>query len=449
MDNSEPNFGARFSFESWTFDVETGLLCFYYKDSEFGDFEESFIFSGVDKTRYHQHQNSIDSAINCLFWMAGVSYYKTSLARRIVFNNEKPNQEQAIWLTQTWQAGLAELAYENGLGWLDHIEIHGESTELFLNTVKLKQRSLVAIGGGKDSLVSVEAIKAMNEPASLFMVGQSAFIKSVAEETDLPLLSIGRKVDARLKSANEKGAFNGHIPITAVNASVAVLAALLYDFDTVVFSNERSADVGNVQAENGSWVNHQYSKSLVYEQSWQNIIHNHIASDLHCFSLLRPFSELAIVQRFATLKQYFPFFSSCNRNFHLAGSQNSEHHWCGECPKCAFVFLCLAPFVTRDELLGIFRKDLFVDSDLLSLFDSLLGIEGLKPFECVGEQQECRLAVHLLTEHPDWHRHEQVLMWKKILPAFKCTDSVAILAPSNLHQIPGKRNFRQVLSNET
>jgi hypothetical protein len=444
----QPKFGAEFTFDCWSFDLPTGQLEFSYHDSEYGDFTETFIFSDIDADRYQKHQTAINAAINCLFWMAGVSYYKTSLAHEVVFNNEKPSKDEADWLTQTWRAGLAELAFENGLGWLDHIVIPGEAAERPISNVKLKPRSLVAIGGGKDSLVSIEAIKSMEEPACLFMVGQSAFIKSVAAKTDLPMLSIERRVDTGLTATNQQGAFNGHIPITAINACVATLAALFYDYDSVVFSNERSADVGNVQADNGQWVNHQYSKSLAYEQAWQAIIQKYITPDLHCFSLLRPFSELAIVQRFAALKQYFPYFSSCNRNFHLAGSQNSGHHWCGECPKCAFVFLCLAPFVSSDELLGIFQKNLFDDVGLSGLFDSLLGIEGLKPFECVGEQQECRLAVALLAQHPDWRNHKKIMAWQKILPEVESPDKSVVMTASDQHLIPNKRKFLQVLNHE-
>lgn len=438
-------FNGQFTFLDWSFDPQSGVLNCHYLDHEFGEFVESFVFSGFSDARYNSIQESMDVAFDCLFWMAGVSYYKTSLAKSIIFKNKQPNTEQAAWLKQTWQAGLAELAFENGLGWLDHIEIKGNERTKNIATMDLKPRSLVAIGGGKDSLVSIESIKQMNEEATLFMVGQNKFIQSVAEKTGLNLLSVSRQVDSRLKSANENGAFNGHIPITAINACVAVVAALLFDYDAVVFSNERSADVGNVKAENGQWINHQYSKSLAYEQSWQNIINNDISDSLHCFSLLRPFSELAIIQKFAFLKQYFPFFSSCNRNFHLTGSQNGDKHWCGQCPKCAFVFLCLAPFISQDELLGIFQKNLFNDLSLEPLFESLLGIEGLKPFECVGEQQECRLAVNLLSDHSDWRAHPKVKHWLSILPQLQVGEKDQLIKASIHHMIPLKRNFQKVL----
>ncbi|MGJ8664031.1 MAG: hypothetical protein ACSHWU_10280, partial [Marinicella sp.] len=405
--SSVTNFGATFNFKSWELDSSTGELYLNYESSEYGLFTEQYVFHNFDTKRYLTHKVTIDSAIDCLFWMAGVSYYKTSLAKQIKFQGQQPSPQQAIWLTQTWQAGLAELAFENKLTWLNHIQFDGIDQANDVEPMQLSARSLVAIGGGKDSLVSIETIKAMKEPLNLFMVGQSAFIKSVAAQTEVPLISITRKVDSKLQAVNATGAFNGHVPITAINACVAVVTALIYDFDSVVFSNERSADAGNIETENGLWINHQFSKSLPYEKTWQNVISQHITPGLHCFSLLRPFSELAIVKKFSQLPQYFHHFSSCNRNFHLTGSKNLNHHWCGSCPKCAFVYLCLAPFVSPQILFSIFNKELFSDEQLEPVFASLLGITGTKPFECVGEEQECRLALKLLSQQSEWQNHPQ------------------------------------------
>ncbi len=437
-----------FSFKHWSLALDSGELCLHYATDRYGEFTERYVFPGIDAQRYQRHQTQIDAAIDCLHWMAGVSYYKTSLAKVVRLTTSQPSTKQAAWLTETWQAGLAELAVANGLTWLDHInisgtEVTGQATPAAMN---LRPRSLVAIGGGKDSLVAAEAIKAMSEEASLFMVGQSTFIPQVANHTDLPLLQIHRQVDGRLGVVNQQGAFNGHVPITAINGCVAVVAALLYDYDSVVFANERSADSGNFALTDGRWVNHQYSKSFTYERSWQAIIKDHICQDLDCFSLLRPFSELAIVKQFASLPQYFAHFSSCNRNFHLSGSKNQHHHWCGACPKCAFVFLCLAPFISRTTLLGIFQKDLFADPQLADLFESLLGIKGNKPFECVGEEQECRLALQLLQQHPDWAENTVLQAWHLQLPTIDGAAARQLMQASQRHQIPAKRRFLQVMA---
>jgi len=439
-------FGTQFTFGDWTFDARTGVLQLHYQEARLGAFVEQFQFPMVDPDRYLAIKPAVDAAIDCLHWMAGVSYYKTTLAKHIEFSGRLPSETQAKWLTDSWQAGLAELAHEASLGWLDHIQINGQVTTEPLPTVQLSPRSLVAIGGGKDSLVAIEAIKSMAEPAELFVVGQSPLIAAVAAHTGLPLNVIKRQVDPRLSSVNQQGAFNGHVPITAINACVAVVAALLGDFDAVVFANERSANEGNVLADSGQWVNHQYSKSLAYERQWQQIINQHITPKLHCFSLLRPFSELAIVKQFAQYPNYFTHFSSCNRNFHLAGSRNEQQLWCGECPKCAFAFLCLAPFIPRTRLLQIFHQDLLAKTALESLYEALLGLAGDKPFECVGEAAECRLALQMLSEHVDWQAHDELKQWLKRVPKLSAADAAAIMSPSAEHLIPKKRQFSKVVS---
>lgn len=149
--NAPPMFGTEFTFESWSFEQETGRLVFSYHDSVYGSFEETFVFPDVNQARFAQHAKAIGEAIDCLFWMAGVSYYKTSLSRKINFKHHKPSHQQAQWLTQTWQAGLAELAFTQGLGWLSHIEISGVDKASAPSKLDLQPRSLVAIGGGKDS----------------------------------------------------------------------------------------------------------------------------------------------------------------------------------------------------------------------------------------------------------------------------------------------------------
>lgn len=433
-----------FTFLNWDYEPQSGELQLHYQDEQFGRFTEQFVFPALDAVRLDDIKKPLTTAINCLHWMAGVSYYKTSLASNIEFTQQKPNQQQANWLNQTWQSGLAELAYENQLPWLDYIDFSFVENTTSPSELNLQPRSLVAIGGGKDSLVTIEQLKKQGEDFCLFQVGQSAFIQSVAEQTDVPLIQVKRQLDGRLHEANKQGAYNGHVPITAINSCVAVITALIADFDSVVFSNERSAEFGNVTDEQGRSINHQYSKSLAFEQAWEAIIKDYITSDLDYFSLLRPFSELHIVKKFAEYEPYFASFSSCNRNFHLAGSQNKQHHWCGQCPKCAFVFLCLAPFVPRQTLVKIFGQDLLANKQLNGLFAELLGLEGQKPFECVGEASECRQALRSLAKHQDWQQHPQVEYWMDAIGDSR--EGVGLFKPSHQHQIPAKRKFQRVLT---
>jgi hypothetical protein len=110
---------------------------------------------------------------------------------------------------------------------------------------------------------------------------------------------------------------------------------------------------------------------------------------------------LAVTREFARRTQYDDVFSSCNRNFRIRGERPSDR-WCGQCPKCHFVFLVLAPFVAKPRLLAIFGRNLLDDAALAPGFDALLEYREHKPFECVGEGRESRAAMQALSQRPEW-----------------------------------------------
>ena len=214
---------------------------------------------------------------------------------------------------------------------------------------------------------------------------------------------------------NRMGAWNGHIPVTAVNSAILVLAALLYDFKAIAFANERSASSATLEYE-GQKVNHQWSKSWAFEQGFSTYLQRHIAADLQYFSLLRPYSEIAVTQAFSHLPHYFSHFSSCNRNFRILSPKPADR-WCGQCPKCHFVFLALAPFLPKPRLLSIFGHNLLDDETQGDGFDALLEYHQHKPFECVGEGAEARAAMAVLAARSEWREDALVARFRhEILP---------------------------------
>lgn len=263
------------------------------------------------------------------------------------------------------------------------------------------RRALVAVGGGKDSIVSIEALRAGGVDLELFSVNSYGPIERTANVAGLPLNTVRRRLDPALFELNKAGAPNGHVPVTAVNSVIAVICAAALGFDTVVFSNESSSSYGNVDWQ-GRQINHQWSKGIEFESLLRECLP---AGAPAYVSLLRPLSELRIARRFAQHTAYHRVFTSCNRAFKL--NEASRTSWCGDCPKCRFVFLCLSPFLQRADLLDIFGgADLFADETQFVGFLELLGADGhLKPFECVGEPDECRVALALLRKHPDWADH--------------------------------------------
>jgi hypothetical protein len=179
-----------------------------------------------------------------------------------------------------------------------------------------------------------------------------------------------------------------------------VLAAVLEDRDAVVMSNEWSASVPTLEYQ-GRPVNHQYSKSEEFEAAFRAVLAASPGPLPEYFSWLRDRTELWVGQEFAKLGPYHATFRSCNKAFYTERARRFTY-WCGQCDKCAFIDLILAPFLPAQALRQIFAVtgEPLEDPAMTSKFRSLLGA-GAKPFECVGEVTECRAAVLLAARRED------------------------------------------------
>jgi len=381
---------------------------------------------------------ALERALELLHFVCGISYFKAICPAQIETRGPPPSAELALLLDTLYLNGLAEFAHVNRLDLHGKINFPAGEAGIPAQSAALDRAAIVALGGGKDSLVSIETLRRADLPVTVFWVGDSELIEGVAQRTGFPQLKISRRIDTRLFELNRLGALNGHIPVTAINSSIGVLCALLIGADQVVFSNERSADVGNFSDSHGLEVNHQYSKSFAFEALFANYVERFVASDLRYFSLLRPLLELAVTERFARLEQYFAVFSSCNRNFRIL-SPKPAMRWCGACPKCHFVFLALAPHLPKPKLVAIFGRNLLDDARLIQPFEALMEFNALKPFECVGEGIEARAAFAAIGARADWREDAVVEHFNRVVrPSLEAQDlSLApLLLPRGAHRVP-------------
>ncbi|MGB4859056.1 MAG: UDP-N-acetyl-alpha-D-muramoyl-L-alanyl-L-glutamate epimerase [Dokdonella sp.] len=384
-----------------------------------------------------EREASFAQALRMLHWIAGVSYYKAGVPPDMCIDGESPDASTAAFLDRLYQHGLGEFGWHNGIDLRGKIRFPGSArSHTCASSAGLQRRSLVPIGGGKDSLVSIEWLKRAGDPASTVWIGSSPLIAACAARTGLPMLNISRQVSPVLFDYNRDGALNGHVPVTAINSAILVIAALLYDFDDIAFSNERSASSATLEYD-GQEINHQWSKGWEFERDFGTWVASNVASDLHYYSLLRPWSELAIAERFASFSGYDDVFSSCNRNFRLLGPKPADR-WCGHCPKCHFVFLALAPFMPKPRLLSIFGRNLLDDLSQASGFDALLEFRDHKPFECVGEGRESRAAMTALAARAEWLEDALVRRFANEIQPHLIGDVVlaALLEAQGPHRIP-------------
>jgi hypothetical protein len=388
----------------------TGVAELAYAFDDGPELVETITVPGAPFALDQARTAAVERALRLLHLIAGISYYKAAVPGEIRIDGYAIDADTAALLEQVYLNGLGEFAYRNGLDLHGRIRFPvGDALAGAAPALGLEERALVAIGGGKDSLVSIEALRATGaghgSEQTVAWIGGSQLIRTCAERTGLPTLNVGRALAPQLFEINRQGAYNGHIPVTAVNSAILVLAALLTGAGQVVFSNERSASYGSliVSADGSATreVNHQWSKGWAFERAFGEHVERHVAADLRYYSLLRPLSELAVARQFARNDHYDAHFSSCNRNFHILGDKPAQR-WCGLCPKCHFVFLALAPFMPKTRLVRIFGRNLLDDAGQAPGFDALLEFQDHKPFECVGEGRESRAAMAALAARAEW-----------------------------------------------
>ncbi len=425
----------RFRFVRATLDEAAGRAELVYAFDDGPELVETLQFPGAPFALDAPRRAAVDAALRLLHLIAGVSYYKAALPPELVVEGAAPDPALAALVASVYEQGLGEFAYRNGLSLRGRIRFDAGAPAAAAPALGLQAHALTAIGGGKDSLVSIETLRTAGVAQSVSFIGGSPLIRACAERTGLPVLNIGRQLAPELFEFNKQGAWNGHIPVTAVNSAILVLAALLRDADQVVFSNERSASYGSLIPGAGE-VNHQWSKGWDFERAFAAYVRGHVAADLSYYSLLRPLSELAVARRFAANDRYDAVFSSCNRNFHLTGPR-PESRWCGICPKCQFVFLALAPFMPKARLTAIFGRNLLDEPALAEGFDALIEYGAHKPFECVGEGREARAALFELATRPVWREDALVRRFARdIAPHIEPVALAPLLEPSGEHGIP-------------
>lgn len=398
-----PGKYRQFIFESYRFDSDSGKLELRYSLDKTLSFTEDYRF---DFPFADYDPDTLDRALQLLFLMAGVSYYKTYIPGEIVADNAAVDRQLAEFFGKTYQRGLGEFWYVNQLDPSTPVIFPETVPEPLATLDSSKRKGLLAgLGGGKDSLTSVELLRGRVDNLSTWSLSHRSQLAPLVDAVGLPHYSVERQWDPQLKSLTALGAYNGHVPISAIFACVGVVAAILSGKRDVVTSNERSANEPTLEYR-GVAINHQYSKSAEFEQDFQAVLRHLFGDSVRYYSLLRPLSELKIAEIFSSqpFQKYKNVFSSCNRAFIHTSERMS---WCGECSKCAFTFLALTPFVPRNELESLFGgKNLLLDAALEPTYLQLLGIEGDKPLECVGEIQESRTAMQLIQkQYPELKKY--------------------------------------------
>lgn len=325
-----------------------------------------------------------------------VSYWKLACPKTIVVKPFDLKLCQKKWWRHLYYNGLGEFRYLNGIDCseADFLKIEsGTDHEMKSIDMPLEEKTLIPVGGGKDSVVTLEMLRDEMPVIPLIVNPRGATIECVkaAGYTMDDVAVINRTLDPTMLRLNQEGFLNGHTPFSALLAFISILIGFGTDSKYIALSNESSANESTVP---GTDINHQYSKSIEFERDFREYVAVHLNEEIQYFSFLRPLSEMQIASFFSRCEAYHGVFKSCN-----AGSKTDS--WCGKCPKCLFTWIILSPFLSKEKLTAIFGKDLMADASLQPIFEELNGTAAVKPFECVGTVEEVRACIEAVGGNRD------------------------------------------------
>ena len=430
----------KFTFESFDFDKQNLQAKFYYSFDNWTEiFEEIIDFkcewfeilgtSPFLKREYPKGEGLVDPILNNFLFQLHlalwISYYKLFPTKTLEVKSGYLDDDQITFWEKFYKNGLGEFFITNKIdpNWLIKFVNAGSAVSIEELTIRnnyiensknfIEWKSLLLWWGGKDSIVSYSLLK-NKKKFDLFVFWKvDAIKKSTSEITWEKLLLVKRTLSKNLFILNKQWYYNGHVPITWIIAFATFVVGYLYWYSNIILSNEASASESNTQWK-GMNVNHQYSKSLEFEQDLLHYSQSYISQWIKYFSLLRGMYEYRIASIFAHQKDFFEEFSSCNRNFVISppltppfeGGEEQECSaapltrgrlgrgwlWCCECEKCAFVYLILSPFLKENDLINIFWENLFEKESLEKTFRELIWLEKHKPFECVWIYEESLLS---------------------------------------------------------
>jgi hypothetical protein len=246
---------------------------------------------------------------------------------------------------------------------------------------------LAFCGGGKDSLVSLKLLERAGLPFATLAYAHSIYGNAARQHA-----LIERVVGATTRTREERqwviddfmDAPIGRMHAAETPASVfaALPLAALRGYRTLVVGHERSANAANL-VWNGEPVNHQWGKGWEAEQLLDAYVQRLVAG-MRYVSVLAPVHDEVIFELLSRDAALAALTHSCN----------VQKPWCGDCPKCAYVWLQFAAHLPHEVVEATFPPGIGERYD----FSALLGLTAHTPFECVGSAPEARLALALASE---------------------------------------------------
>lgn len=425
---------SSFTFASYEVDVARSIITFTYrvefKSGSVKTYTDRLFFKDIAPELWDKVPKAVlEPTLQALLLIIGINYWCVFPTNDIRTEGFTLTREQADFWNTLYLNGLGEFFYDMQMDFRGLIAFPYDTSLAAPAPTRFKRpaRALLLNGAGKDSILSAEMLKASGTPFDFFAFAPTPAHKRIAALVGAKTIQVNRRRDPRMSAIATFFGVSSAYPSVSTFTFIATLLAELLGYDSIIFSNERSADFGNLTYL-GLPVNHQWCKSSEAEKLVNDYIQRFITPDISSKSLLREYSELEIVRRFVRYPQYLHDVTSCNTYFWLPRIEQllrRKSYWCKRCPKCVFLFACFSAFLPKEKVLGIFGADLYTDKRLLPLVRQILGIEGFKPLDCVGEPEEMILAMHYAAHSGEYAGEPAIKLFQEHFPAGYDFDEIA------------------------
>lgn len=390
----------KFTFDAFKANLKDDCLelNYHYVFDEKMDFNHILRVTNINKNNKIVDINNYQKLLICLGIVEGINYYKLMSPEIYKVDLMKLSDEEKNWWSKLFYHGLGEYRYLNNIEISEDEFVKFESSDIEIDKVNVEklEGNLILVGGGKDSITSLEILSDEKEHNKVLIVNarpSSEESAKMAGYTDEDIIYVERIIDPKVLELNKEGYLNGHIPFSAMLAFLSTTISSILGIKNIVVSNENSAN-----EETAKGANHQYSKSFEFENDFRNYVDKYIFSNekTNYYSLMRPLLEIQIVKIFSKYSKYFNIFKSCNIGSKIL---DKKEEWCGHCPKCLFVYIMLRSILSEEETNKIIGRNMLDDEKMREDFDKLIGILPDKPFECIGTKDEVNTALSIIIKN--------------------------------------------------
>ena len=238
----------KFVFEkyNWVISDKDLKISFYFKIEPNIHFRPKIVINDVSKNKIKKIGRGV---LNNLIFHLGLieilSYWKATCSPEIEIKAGFLNDEQIKWWKDLIIKGMGQFFYENKIDFRKRNFLNIKTKTILDNYAMAEissKRVMVPVGGGKDSIVTLEILKKAGEEVSCFVLNPTKAAHNIMKIATFPIsafkkgernrkigenIIVRRKIDKKLLQLNRKGFLNGHTPFSAYLAFLSILAATI------------------------------------------------------------------------------------------------------------------------------------------------------------------------------------------------------------------------------